>query len=198
MVQSCQTLILQVAAVLLILRLLSLLNEMGHVAALHRLGIAASAPMFIPGLGAFVRMKQAPSSPHEDARVGLAGPIWGLGAAVITYLLFVATGMPLIAAIAHVGAWINLFNLLPVWQLDGGRGFNAMTRKQRWYVTATIGVMWLLTSESLLLLLLVIAGTRAVMGRAPQEPDRYALFTFCLLVIALSWMTLIEVPELKV
>ena len=54
------------------------IHEMGHVAALHRYGIPASAPTFIPGLGALVRLKQHPASPKEDARVGLAGPIWGL------------------------------------------------------------------------------------------------------------------------
>ncbi len=65
---------------------------MGHVAALHRYGIPASAPTFIPGLGALVRLKQHPASPKEDARVGLAGPIWGLAAAAFALLLFVWTG----------------------------------------------------------------------------------------------------------
>ena len=55
-------------------------HEMGHVAALRKYGIAATAPMFIPGFGAVVRLKQYPESPAQDARVGLAGPIWGLGA----------------------------------------------------------------------------------------------------------------------
>ncbi|HWZ58498.1 MAG TPA: site-2 protease family protein [Gemmatimonadaceae bacterium] len=58
------------------------IHEMGHVAALGRYGIAASPPMFIPGLGALVRLKQSPANVHEDARVGLAGPIWGLAAAL--------------------------------------------------------------------------------------------------------------------
>jgi Peptidase family M50 len=58
-------------------------HEMGHVAALRRYGIAASAPMFIPGLGALIRMKQRPVNPREDARIGLAGPIWGLGATLV-------------------------------------------------------------------------------------------------------------------
>ena len=58
------------------------IHEMGHVAALSRLGIKASAPMFIPGFGAMVRLHEYPASPKEDAEVGLAGPVWGLGAAV--------------------------------------------------------------------------------------------------------------------
>src|SRR3989454_12639768 len=55
-------------------------HEMGHVQALQRYGIKATAPMFIPGVGAVVRLKQYPASPREDARVGLAGPLGGLGA----------------------------------------------------------------------------------------------------------------------
>src|SRR6266571_1294423 len=58
-------------------------HEMGHVQALQRYGIKATAPMFIPGVGAVVRLKQYPASPREDARVGLAGPLWGLGAAAV-------------------------------------------------------------------------------------------------------------------
>ena len=59
------------------------IHEMGHVAALARYGIAASAPLFIPGVGAFIRLKQEFTDPRQDARVALAGPIWGLGAALV-------------------------------------------------------------------------------------------------------------------
>src|SRR2546430_4861243 len=56
-------------------------HEMGHVQALQRYGIKATAPMFIPGVGAVVRLKQYPADRREDARVGLAGPLWGRPAA---------------------------------------------------------------------------------------------------------------------
>ena len=58
------------------------IHEMGHVVALSRYGIKASAPMFIPGLGAFIRIRQHFDDPRMDARIGLAGPLWGLGAAL--------------------------------------------------------------------------------------------------------------------
>src|ERR1700681_1730159 len=67
-------------------------HEMGHVIALRRYNIAATAPMFIPFFGAFVRMKQYPANVVEDSRVGLAGPIYGLGAAVAAWLLGLLTG----------------------------------------------------------------------------------------------------------
>src|SRR3989449_3180384 len=98
--------------------------------------------MFIPGVGAVVRLKQYPASPREDARVGLAGPLWGLGAAAAAYAAYLGTGGGIWAAIAHFGAWVNLFNLVPVWQLDGGRGFPALTRRQRGIAAAGIAPMW--------------------------------------------------------
>lgn len=171
-------------------------HEIGHVAALRRLGIAASAPMFIPGFGAFVRMHQYPASPAEDARVGLAGPLWGLGAALATYALFLLTGWNLLAGVAHAGAWVNLFNLLPIWQLDGGRAMNAMTKQQRLIAAAVLLGAWFFSGESLLLLLLIGATARAFVGEAPNTPDRYALITYSLLVAVLSAMTMLHVPGL--
>ncbi len=80
------------------------IHEMGHVAALVRYGIKASAPLFIPGLGAVVLLKQELTDPKQDARVGLAGPIWGLGAALACLGLYVVTGQPIYAALAQFGA----------------------------------------------------------------------------------------------
>ena len=99
------------------------IHEMGHVMALRKYNIAASAPMFIPFIGAIVRMKQYPGNVGEDARVGLAGPIWGLGSAIAAWLAAVTTGLPIWYAIAYTAAWLNLFNLLPIWQLDGAGVF---------------------------------------------------------------------------
>lgn len=171
-------------------------HEMGHVVALQRLGIRASAPMFIPGLGAFVRLKQYPASAREDARVGLAGPLWGLGASLAFYLAFLATGWGSLGGIARFSAWINLFNLLPVWQLDGGRGMRALSRVQRFGVAATMAAMWAYTREGLLVLLTLFAGIRLFTGELPAEPDRKAFGQFVFLVIALALLAAIEVPGL--
>ncbi len=172
-------------------------HEMGHVVALRRFGIRATAPMFIPGFGAMVRLKQYPASPMEDARVGLAGPIWGLGAVIVTYLLHLATGWQSLAAIARFAAWINLFNLLPVWQLDGGRGFRALGRNHRWWVVAAILGMWLWTEEGLLALLLLAGFLRTLAGSAPEESDRTTLWQFIGLIVVLSWFSTIPVPGIE-
>ena len=78
------------------------IHEMGHVDALRRYGFKATAPMFIPGVGALIRLQQRPANAAEDARIGLAGPLWGMGAALGSYLMFLATGAGFWAAIAHL------------------------------------------------------------------------------------------------
>ncbi len=90
----------------------------------------ASAPLFIPGLGAVIRLRQEFTDSRQDARVALAGPTWGLGAAIVCALVFTATHEKIWAALAQFGAFINLFNLLPIWQIDGGRVFRSLNRPQ--------------------------------------------------------------------
>jgi Zn-dependent protease len=170
-------------------------HEMGHVAALLRYGMKASAPLFVPGLGALVMLKQRPADPREDARIGLAGPLWGLGAAAGAYAVALYTGWPTWAAVAKVGAWLNLFNLTPVWQLDGSRGFRALTRTQRWIVLAVLAATLAWTREGILFLVGGVALLRTLAEPRDELPtgDRVALLQFLLLVITLSAMTLIPV-----
>ncbi|HEX4560681.1 MAG TPA: site-2 protease family protein [Gemmatimonadales bacterium] len=170
------------------------IHEMGHVYALQQFGIKASPPMFIPGFGAVVRLKQYPADPREDARVGLAGPVWGFGAAAATYGIYRLTGAPIWGALAHLGAFINLFNLIPVWQLDGARGFHALSATQRWLAVGVIVAMWALTSENLLIILLLAAAYEAWRGRSNEEGDATAWWQYAGLVAVLSLMTRIAVP----
>lgn len=169
------------------------IHEMGHVASLAHYGIKASAPMFIPGLGAFVRMKQYPPTPALDARVGIAGPIWGFGAAVAALLVYLATDNPMWGAIARVGAWINLFNLLPLWTLDGGRAFRPLSRHERVLAAGAIGIAWYATSESLLVLLLIMAVVQIFTAPRGEQSDRPMLLTYAGLVLALAFMTMLKV-----
>ena len=179
-------------AVLLVLSIY--VHEMGHVAALHRFGIQATAPMFVPGLGALIRLRQHPANPREDARIGLAGPLWGCGAAAAAYLGFVLGWGPLWAAVARFGAWVNLFNLLPIWQLDGGRAFRALSRQQRLLAVAALAALWALSREGLLLLLLIAAAAQALRRDAPEQPDHVALAEYVLLAAALTLLCLLHVP----
>jgi Zn-dependent protease len=174
------------------------IHEMGHVAALQRYGIKATAPMFIPGFGAMVRLNQYPANPAEDARVGLAGPLWGLGAAAFAYAVFLVTAIPFWAAIARTGGLLNLFNLIPVWQLDGSRGYSALSAGQRWILTAGLAAAWFATGESMLILVGGVAAVRAFGGKGAAVPDAGALGQFLFLVIALSALAVVPVPGVTV
>ncbi|MBN1611970.1 MAG: site-2 protease family protein [Polyangiaceae bacterium] len=171
-------------------------HEMGHVAALRRMGIPATSPMFVPFVGAFVRLKHAPRTVHEDAVVGLAGPISGLLCALACYGVYAATGTSIWGALARSGAWINLFNLVPIWQLDGGRGFNAMARVQQWRMTLLVGLSWLATGEGLLVLLLLGCAYRLFAQPAAQTPNRRSEWTYAALIVALSALSRIRLSEL--
>ncbi|MET0751566.1 MAG: site-2 protease family protein [Solirubrobacterales bacterium] len=107
--------------------LLLLVHEMGHVIQLRREGIPASAPMFIPFLGAVVAAKSMGDDAAAEARVGLAGPILGSLATLVPLAVWLATGEEFWQALAYVGFFINLFNLLPVLPLDGGRAMAALS-----------------------------------------------------------------------
>ncbi len=161
------------------------IHEMGHVAALRRAGVAAGAPVFIPGFGALVLLKEHIDDPVQDARMGLAGPIWGLGAGLAAYAVYAYTRAPIWEAIAHLTGYINLFNLLPVWQLDGARGFHALSGRQRWLVAIALAAAFLITSQGLLLVLAAVAAFRALQPGA-SRPHAPTLAWFLVLIAGLS------------
>jgi len=165
------------------------IHEMGHVFALQQLGLPASPPMFIPGLGAFVALRESPATPHDDAVVGLAGPVWGLGAGLVAYGAYLATRNPAFGEIAQFTGFMNLFNLAPVWQLDGSRGLHALSRLERWILVAVMGIAFWLTHERLLLALGLVTIYRAFDKNAPTRRDTTTLGTFIILVAALSWLS---------
>jgi Zn-dependent protease len=101
-------------------------HEMGHVLELRRQGVPASAPLFIPFMGAFVGMKQLPDNAWKEAQVALAGPILGTLGAAAVWALGAYYDSNFLKAMAFVGFLINLFNLLPVVPLDGGRAVAAL------------------------------------------------------------------------
>jgi Zn-dependent protease len=148
-------------------------HEMGHIWSLRQFGLRASAPMFIPGFGAFVSLYDSPANVGQDARIGLAGPLWGAGAAIACLIPGFAAGSPLWLAVAHATAYINLFNLIPVWQLDGGRGFRALDFTERVALLVLMAILWWTTSEGLFLFLMAGAAYRIFWNKdQPPQGDR--------------------------
>jgi Zn-dependent protease len=105
--------------------LLILIHESGHVVVARIMGLPVTLPVMIPFLGAFVSMKQQPRSVAQESIMAIGGPVLGSIAAGLCYLGYLSmpttsTGQ-LLRALAYFGFLINLFNLIPLTPLDGGR-----------------------------------------------------------------------------
>lgn len=138
--------------------LLILVHEMGHVYALREFGVRASVPVFIPFVGAFVALKEMPKDARIEAWTAIAGPIVGTGGAMLCWSAALYTGSSFWMAIAYTGFFINLFNLIPVRPLDGGRTAAAISPKL--WIAGFIGVLALFVRSfnPLLLVILILAG----------------------------------------
>src|SRR5262249_19026821 len=112
--------------------------------------------------------------------------LWGLGAAVIALAVAVATHSPFWRAVANTSALINLFNLTPVWQLDGSRGFNGFSAAQRWIVVALIAIAWAFVREGIIALVGLRAIGRAFQKDPPSLPNWRAFATYTFLLATLT------------
>jgi Zn-dependent protease len=110
---------------------LILVHEMGHFIDIKRRGLPADMPMFLPGLGAYVKWNALGVSLEARAAVSLAGPFAGALGAGVCYLLWHQTGYGLWAALARTSAWLNVMNLIPLWIFDGSSATNALSKLER-------------------------------------------------------------------
>ena len=156
--------------------LLLLVHEMGHVFELRRQGVPASAPLFIPFLGAVVGMKKMPDDAWKEAQVALAGPILGSLGAVAVWAAGAALDSDLLVALAFTGFLLNLFNLLPIVPLDGGRAVAAI-HPVFWAVgLAGLVALTIVAPNPILLIILVFGGLelwRRWQERKTPEAARY-------------------------
>jgi len=137
--------------------LLLLVHEMGHVIQLRREGIKASAPFFIPFLGAVVGARSLGDNALAEARVGLAGPVLGSIGAAACLGIYAATGDDYWRALAFTGFFLNLFNLAPVVPLDGGRAMAAMA-PWMWFVGFGVLVAFAIAYPNPIILLIILFG----------------------------------------
>ena len=157
--------------------LLLLVHEMGHVIQLKREGVPASAPMFIPFMGAVVGMKRLPDDAAAEARVGLAGPILGSIGCLIPLALYEATGNHLFQALAFTGFFLNLFNLAPVVPLDGGRAMAALS-PWMWLVGFALLVAVAIAFPNPIIFLILIFGAMETYRRfkTRKHPENQAYY----------------------
>jgi Zn-dependent protease len=150
------------------------IHEMGHVVEIRRQGMAATAPIFIPFLGAAIFQRSHAQSPVRQAQIGIAGPIAGTIAAVVALVLYNVTHVDLYLYWAYLGFWINLFNMIPFGMLDGGW---ILAPVSKWIQVAGLGVLAVLFFARLVnpLVLIVVALGMPMVYRRFQDKayDQY-------------------------
>lgn len=147
-------------------------HEMGHFVAARQRGLDVGAPTFVPFVGAWIQLKEQPIDAETEAYVGIAGPMLGSAAAFVCYLLARESGSGLLLALAYAGFVINLFNLIPVTPLDGGRIVSVISPRI-WLlgIPMLVGV-FLWNHSPLLLLIAAVAIPQA--WKALQDRDAMA------------------------
>ncbi len=148
---------------------LAFVHEMGHVWMLRRQGIPASAPVFIPFVGAIIGMKRMPADAAAEAAVGIGGPAVGTAASVLCLAAYTVTGWAVLLPAAFFGFLLNLVNLLPVSPLDGGRIVAAVSPRIWWLgLPLLFALAWF--THSIILWIVLLAGiARALTAHKSKE-----------------------------
>ena len=165
---------------------LILIHEMGHFIDIKRRGLPADMPMFLPGLGAYVKWNGLGVSLEARSAISLAGPFAGALAAGVCYLLWHQTGYGLWAALARTGAWFNALNLIPLWIFDGSSATNALSKLERAVVLAVSAAVAYALGEWVFALVAAGMGIRLFTRDAPEEPSNPITAYFVAVITALG------------
>lgn len=174
--------------------ILLFVHEMGHVLEAKRQGLPVSAPVFIPFLGAAITLKKMPPNAWKEAQIALAGPLVGsLGAAGV-WAYGEATDSRAVQALAFIGFLLNLFNLLPIPPLDGGRAVAAL--HPALWIVGLVGLIGLtiLRPNPILVFIVIIAGfelwQRWQTRGHPQSHGYYQVLPWQRVVVAVVYFGL--------
>lgn len=182
-----------------------MIHELGHYVAARRRGLKVDLPVFLPGLGAYVRWYSMGVNLDTLSAIALAGPFFGLLAASACAAFFFANGghagpqeaetsSSVWAALAYTGAWLNLINLVPVLGLDGAQAAHALNRVQRGLILAATIVCYAVLHEGVFLFIAAGMAWRVFTGEAPEKPSTPTMVRFMLLLFLLGTLMWI-VPE---
>jgi Zn-dependent protease len=163
-----------------------LIHEMGHFIDIKRRGLPADMPMFLPGLGAYVRWNALGVPLETRAAISLAGPLAGWFAAGICALLWHQTHYGLWAALARTGAWLNALNLIPLWIFDGSSAANALSKLERAVVLMVSAALGYALGEWVFGLVALGMGIRLFTHDAPPEHSNATAAYFVAVLTALA------------
>jgi Zn-dependent protease len=166
---------------------LILIHEMGHFVDIKRRGLPADMPVFLPGLGAYVRWQALGVSLKTRSQVSLAGPLAGLLAAVVCAAIWWQTKNPVWASLARIGAILNLLNLIPLWILDGGQAVLALSKVERiGLLAASIALGVVLKQQMFILVALGVAYQAFFAKNLPAQSSRSTTVYYVAVLAALG------------
>jgi Zn-dependent protease len=175
--------------------ILILVHEMGHFIEIKRRGLPAEMPVFLPGLGAYVRWTALGVSTQTRAFVSLAGPMAGCLGSAVCALIWAKTGDSLWIGLASVSAMLNVLNLIPIWVLDGSQAIIALNKTERIVLSGTAVLLAAYFSQPLLLLVAAGAAYRIFTKDIPVAPSRGATVYYVIVLAALGYLiTLAPLP----
>jgi len=150
-------------------------HEMGHVIEIRRQGMQATAPIFIPFLGAAIFQRSHPTDALRQAQIGIAGPIAGTIGATVAFALYGTIHSPVLLLAALIGFYLNLFNLIPVWQLDGAW---VLAPVSKWfqvagYAVIAVGGLFFHFLFSPLIIIIAVLGVPSLIARFRNAQDPY-------------------------
>lgn len=152
--------------------LLIFIHELGHALVLRQQGIPAGAPVFIPFVGAVIAMKGMPRNAYVEALVGIGGPALGTIGAIACLMIAWALNEPFWYALASTGFLLNLFNMIPISPLDGGR-IAGVISQWLWVAGLALGVVILISTRSPILFLILILGVVTLVKTIKNKDKTY-------------------------
>lgn len=169
-------------------------HEMGHVVEIRRQGMQATAPIFIPFLGAAIFQRSHPTTAVKQAQIGIAGPIAGTIGATVAFVLYNSTQNPVFLLAATIGFFLNLLNMLPVWQLDGAWVLAPVSPWFQVLGLAAIAVLVLFFHfVSVILILIAVLGISSARAafRNAKNPYYTSVPTSARLALGAAWLGLV-------
>jgi Zn-dependent protease len=174
---------------------LVLVHEMGHFIEIKRRGLPAEMPVFLPGLGAYVRWTALGVPAQTRAYVSLAGPAAGCLGAALCALVWIKTGDALWIGLASLSAMLNVLNLIPIWVLDGSQAVIALNKTERIVLSGAAVLLAAYFSQPLFLLVAAGAAYRLFTKDIPQAPSHGATAYYLIVLAALGFLiTLAPLP----
>ncbi len=145
--------------------LMIFVHEMGHVVEIRRQGMAATAPIFIPFVGAAIFQRSHAQSPMRQAQIGIAGPLAGTIGATAAFVLYNSTHWTVLLGWAYLGFLINLFNMIPFGMLDGGWILAPVSKWIQVAGLAVLGYLFFTGVVSPIVIIIVVLGIPVVVQR---------------------------------